>query len=260
MEQDLESHDSIKYFTTDYKIMTTLGNGQFSVVKMAYHIPTLTCVAIKFFKNTKKYSSVIRTEVNILKSLAHPNIIKVFQVVQTRENTYLVMEHASEGDLLNRIRECGFLKSWDARRMFRQILEAVQYCHDNNIVHRNIKASNILLDGRWNAKLCDFGLAVQTLPGQKLIEFCGTLPYCAPEFFQAEEYEGRPVDIWSMGVLLFFMVTGRLPFLGTSFADVRRQITAANFSIPPHVANDIFNVIVEMLMINPSRRPPSTKS
>lgn len=255
MEQDAESPDSIENFTTDYKIMTTLGNGSFSVVKMAYHIPTLTCVAIKFLKNTKKYSTVIRREVNILKSLAHPNIIKVFQVVQTRENTYLVMEHASEGDLLDRIRECGFLRSWEARRMFRQILEAVQYCHDNNIVHRDIKASNILLDGRWNAKLCDFGLAVKTLPGQKLIDFCGTLPYCAPEFFQAEEYEGRPVDIWSVGVLLFFMVTGRLPFLGRSFAEVRRQITAANFSIPPHVANDIFNVIVEMLMINPSRRP-----
>ncbi|XP_063132923.1 sperm motility kinase X-like [Rattus norvegicus] len=255
MEQDPESRDSIKNFTTDYKIIRTLGRGRFSVVKMAYHVPTLTCVAIKVLKNTKKCSSVMSREVDILKSLGHPHIIKVVEVVQTREATHLVMEHASQGDLLDRIRECGYLKSWEARRMFRQILEAVQFCHDNNIVHRDIKANNILIDGRWNAKLCDFGLAAKTLPGQKLIDFCGTLPYCAPEFFEAEEYEGRPFDVWSVGVLLFFMVTGHLPFLGKSFAEVRRQISSANFSIPPHVANDIFNVIVEMLMINPSRRP-----
>lgn len=255
MEQDPESRDSIENFTTDYKIIRTLGRGRFSVVKMAYHVPTLTCVAIKVLKNTEKCSSVMSREVDILKSLGHPHIIKVVEVVQTREATHLVMEHASQGDLLDRIRECGYLKSWEARRMFRQILEAVQFCHDNNIVHRDIKANNILIDGRSNAKLCDFGLAAKTLPGQKLIDFCGTLPYCAPEFFEAEEYEGRPFDVWSVGVLLFFMVTGHLPFLGKSFAEVRRQISSANFSIPPHVANDIFNVIVEMLMINPSRRP-----
>ncbi|XP_063133051.1 sperm motility kinase X-like [Rattus norvegicus] len=255
MEQDPESRESIENFTTDYKIIRTLGRGRFSVVKMAYHVPTLTCVAIKVLKNTKKCSSVMSREVDILKSLGHPHIIKVVEVVQTREATHLVMEHASQGDLLDRIRECGYLKSWEARRMFRQILEAVQFCHDNNIVHRDIKANNILIDGRSNAKLCDFGLAAKTLPGQKLIDFCGTLPYCAPEFFEAEEYEGRPFDVWSVGVLLFFMVTGHLPFLGKSFAEVRRQISSANFSIPPHVANDIFNVIVEMLMINPSRRP-----
>jgi serine/threonine protein kinase len=123
----------------------------------------------------------------------------------------------------------------------------------NDIVHRDIKASNILIDYWWNAKLCDFGLAAKVFPGQKLVDFCGLLPYCAPEFFQAEEYEGCPVTIWSLGVLLF--VTECLPFLGRSFAKLRRQITAANFSIPPHVSTVIFNVIVEILMINHSRRP-----
>lgn len=101
MEQDLDSCDSIENFTTDYKMMMTLGEGHFSVVKMAYHIPSLTCVAIKHRKNVKKYTMFITREVNIIKSFTHPNIIKLFQVVQTRKFTYPVMEHNSQENFLD---------------------------------------------------------------------------------------------------------------------------------------------------------------
>ena len=176
-------------------------------------------------------------------------------MVQRRETTYLVMEYASEGELQDRIIKVGSLEESETRRLFAQIVHAVQYCHDHHIVHRDIKASNILIDYRGNAKLCDFGLAAEVIPGQKLAGFCGTLPYCAPELLQAEKYEGLPVDIWSLGVLLFLMVSGNLPFQGRSFVDLKQEIISANFSIPSHVSIDIFNVIIELLMINPSRRP-----
>ncbi|EGW02970.1 Sperm motility kinase X [Cricetulus griseus] len=146
-----------------------------------------------------------------MKSLQHPNIIKLFHVVQTTDTTYLVMEHASEGELLSHILELGSLQESEARRLFTQILHAVQYCHDNHIAHRDIKASSILLNCRGNAKLCDFGLAAKVAPGELLRDFCGTLPYCAPELFAGEAYDVCASDIWSLGVLHFLMVVGLLP-------------------------------------------------
>ncbi|MEJ1286839.1 hypothetical protein NN561_017851 [Cricetulus griseus] len=131
----------------------------------------------------------------------------------------------------------------------------MQYCHENHIAHRDIKANNILLDCRGNAKLCDFGLATKVTQGQKLRDIWGILLYCAPEIFVEKAYDGCAVDIWSLGVLLFLMVVGLFTFQTISSEGVRCQIMAANFRIPEHVSIDIFNVIVEMLMINPDRRP-----
>ncbi|XP_007646992.2 sperm motility kinase 2B-like [Cricetulus griseus] len=240
---------------TDYKMMMTVGLGHFSEVKLAFHVPTVTCVAVKVLRMKKKNVSLVANEISIMKSLQHPNIIKLFHVVQSRDTTYLVMEHASQGDLLWHILDLGSLQESETRRLFTQIVLAMQYCHVNHIAHRDIKANNILLDCRGNAKLCDFGLATKVTPGQKLRDFCGTLLYCAPELLLEKAYDGCAADIWSLGVLLFLMVVGRFPFRASSSEGVRRQILVANFRIPEHVSRDIFNVIVEMLMINPDRRP-----
>ncbi|XP_059114042.1 LOW QUALITY PROTEIN: sperm motility kinase X-like [Peromyscus eremicus] len=255
MEQGREAHCSAEEtFTADYKMMMTLGQGHFSEVKLAFHIPTVSCVAVKILRNKKKYASLIKSEISIMKSLAHPNIIKLFHVVQTRETTYLVMEHASEGDLLHHVLELGALEESEARRLFTQIVHALKYCHDNLIIHRDIKANNILLDHRGNAKLCDFGLSTKVIPGQKLGHFCGTLHYCAPELFGKEAYDGCATDIWSLGVLLFFMVTGRFPFNDYSSVGVKQQILTADFRVPQHVSVDIRDLILKLLIINPYRR------
>ncbi|XP_040597038.1 sperm motility kinase X-like [Mesocricetus auratus] len=255
MEQGREAYySSEESFMTDYKMMMTLGQGHFSKVKLAFHVPTVTCVAVKAVRNEEN-ASLVEREVNIMKSLKHPNIIQLFYVLQSRETTFLVMEYASEGDLLRHILEVGSLEESEVRRLFTQILLAVEYCHSNHIAHRDIKANNILLDSRGDAKLCDFGLAANVTPGQLLKDFCGTLLYCAPELFAEEAYDAYATDMWSLGVLLFLMVVGRFPFRVSSSKRVRHQILAANFTIPQHVSMDIFNVIVELLMINPGRRP-----
>ncbi|EGW14666.1 Sperm motility kinase X [Cricetulus griseus] len=260
MEQGREAcYSCEESFMTDNKMVMTMGGRHFSEVKLAFHVPTVTCVAVKVLrmkkkkKKKKKKTSLVAKEVRIMKSLQLPNIIKLFQVVQSRDTTYLVMKHASQGDLLRHILELGSLQESEARRLVTQILLAMQYCHENHIVHRDIKVNSIRLDYRGNAKLCDFGLAAKMTPGQKLRDFCGTLLYCALELFVENAYDGCAADIWSLGVLL--MVVGCFPFRASSSEGVRRQILAANFTIPQHVSIDIFNVIVEMLMINPDRRP-----
>nr|XP_021486262.1 sperm motility kinase X-like [Meriones unguiculatus] len=241
-------------FNTYYKMMRTLGHGHFSEVKMAFHVPTVTCVAVKILRD-KKYNAIFNNEITIMKSLNHPNIIRLFHVVETAETAYLVMEHASEGELLRRILERGPLEEIEAQRIFTQIARAVDYCHDNRVVHRDIKATNILLDCRGNSKLIDFSLAVKVTPGQKLRGFCGTGPYCAPELFAQHEYEAYPVDVWCLGVLLFLMVSERYPFQASSFAGMKNKVTSGNLQIPHHVSINFSNVILDLLRINPGRRP-----
>uniref|UniRef100_A0A8C8UGI2 non-specific serine/threonine protein kinase n=1 Tax=Peromyscus maniculatus bairdii TaxID=230844 RepID=A0A8C8UGI2_PERMB len=237
MEQAREAHCSAEEtLTDDYKMMMTLGQGQFSEVKLAFHVSTVSCMVVKILRNKKKYALFINSEISIMKSLDHANIIKWFHVVHTRATTYLVMEHASEGDLLHHILELGSLEESEARRL-------------------DIEANNILIDHMGKAKLCDFGLSAKVIPEEKLGGFCGTLYYCAPELFGKEAYDGCSTDIWSLGVLLFLMVTGHFPFKASSVAGVIQQILTKNFRVPPHVSMDIFNVIVELLIINPGQRP-----
>ncbi|KAH0516788.1 Sperm motility kinase [Microtus ochrogaster] len=193
-------------------MLTTLGRGTFATVKLAFHMPTVSYVAVKILANVNGDCARNKNEVDIMRSLVHPHIIRFLQ-------------------------------------------EAVKYCHDNWIVHRDIKANNVLIDASGNAKLCDFGLAVRVAPGKKLKTFCGTLAYCAPELFGVEPYDGYASDVWNLGVLLYYMVARHLPFQASSSMGLKQQILAANFSVPHHVPLDIFNVIVEIFMISPNRRP-----
>ncbi|XP_041911678.1 sperm motility kinase X-like [Arvicola amphibius] len=195
MEQGRETlYCDEKTFTSVYQMMTTLGRGTFATVKLAFHMPTVSYVAVKILANVKGYSTQNNNEVDIMRSLVHPHIIKFIQEVQTEDMTYLIMDYASKGDLLHQIRKPGGLRECEARKLFTQVLQAVKYCHDNWIVHRDIKANNILIDASGNAKLCDFGLAVKVVPGTKLKNPCGTLAYCAPELFGGEPYDGYASD------------------------------------------------------------------
>ncbi|XP_075818533.1 sperm motility kinase 2B-like [Microtus pennsylvanicus] len=242
-------------FSSIYQMLTTLGRGTFGTVKLAFHIPTVSYVAVKILENVKGDSARNNNEVDIMRSLVHPHIIRFLQEVQTRDMTYVIMDYASKGNLLHQIRKAGGLQECEVRSLFGQVVQAVKYCHDNCIVHRDIKANNILIDASGNAKLCDFGLAVRVVPGKKLKTFCGTLPYCAPELLKAKPYDGYASDVWNLGVLLYYMVVRQLPFQASSYKGLKQQILAVNFSVPHHVPLDIFNVIMEIFMISPKKRP-----
>nr|XP_054367535.1 MAP/microtubule affinity-regulating kinase 4 [Mirounga angustirostris] len=201
----------------NYRLLRTIGKGNFAKVKLARHILTGREVAIKIIDKTQLNPSSLQKlfrEVRIMKGLNHPNIVKLFEVIETEKTLYLVMEYASAGEVFDYLVSHGRMKEKEARAKFRQIVSAVHYCHQKNIVHRDLKAENLLLDAEANIKIADFGFSNEFTLGSKLDTFCGSPPYAAPELFQGKKYDGPEVDIWSLGVILYTLVSGSLPFDG----------------------------------------------
>nr|XP_042129582.1 sperm motility kinase 2B-like isoform X2 [Peromyscus maniculatus bairdii]XP_042129583.1 sperm motility kinase 2B-like isoform X2 [Peromyscus maniculatus bairdii] len=235
----------------NYKILNTICQSSFGEVKLACHLLTQTQVALKILPRN---SSIVTSEIDIMKSLSHPNIIQLYQIINTTVNTYLVMEHASGGRLLDQIQEDGHLQEEEAHRIFQQIGSAVHYCHSKGVVHGDLRPENILVDGEGNVKLSDFGLGVQVSPGQKLHSFFCSLPFCAPELLQGKDYDGPAADMWSLGVLLYFMTMGCLPFQAPTNPGIKQKILCAKYYSPSYLSANVLNVIGQLLTLDPSKR------
>ncbi|XP_028977324.1 serine/threonine-protein kinase SIK2 [Esox lucius] len=240
-----------------YDIERTLGKGNFAVVKLARHRITKTEVAIKIIDKSQLDAvnlEKIYREVQIMKMLDHPHIIKLYQVMETKNMLYLVTEYAKNGEIFDYLAKHGRLSELEARRKFWQILSAVEYCHNRNIVHRDLKAENLLLDGHMNIKIADFGFGNFFQPGEPLATWCGSPPYAAPEVFEGQQYEGPQLDIWSMGVVLYVLVCGALPFDGPSLPVLRQRVLEGRFRIPYFMTEDCEHLIRRMLVLDPSKR------
>uniref|UniRef100_A0A2A4K5R9 non-specific serine/threonine protein kinase n=1 Tax=Heliothis virescens TaxID=7102 RepID=A0A2A4K5R9_HELVI len=146
------------------------------------------------------------------------------------------------------------MKEKEARAKFRQIVSAVQYCHQKRIIHRDLKAENLLLDGEMNIKIADFGFSNEFTPGAKLDTFCGSPPYAAPELFQGKKYDGPEVDVWSLGVILYTLVSGSLPFDGSTLRELRERVLRGKYRIPFYMSTDCENLLKKFLVLNPAKR------
>ncbi|KAI3352669.1 hypothetical protein L3Q82_020144 [Scortum barcoo] len=241
----------------NYRLLKTIGKGNFAKVKLARHTLTEREVAIKIIDKTQLNPTSLQKlfrEVSVMKILNHPNIVKLFEVIETEKTLYLVMEYASGGEVFDYLVAHGRMKEKEARAKFRQIVSAVEYCHQKRIVHRDLKAENLLLDADMNIKIADFGFSNEFTLGSKLDTFCGSPPYAAPELFQGKKYEGPEVDVWSLGVILYTLVSGSLPFDGQNLKELRERVLRGKYRIPFYMSTDCENLLKKLLVLNPGKR------
>ncbi|OQR79408.1 serine/threonine-protein kinase SIK3-like [Tropilaelaps mercedesae] len=154
------------------------------------------------------------------------------QVMESQQMIYLVTEYAQNGEIFDYLVENGPMPEDHARLKFKQIVSAIKYCHERQIVHRDLKAENLLLDSDMNIKIADFGFSNFFTPDATLSTWCGSPPYAAPELFEGREYDGPKADIWSLGVVLYVLVCGALPFDGSTLQILRTRVLSAKFRIP----------------------------
>ncbi|XP_007246028.2 MAP/microtubule affinity-regulating kinase 4 isoform X1 [Astyanax mexicanus] len=241
----------------NYRLLKTIGKGNFAKVKLARHILTGREVAIKIIDKTQLNPTSLQKlfrEVRIMKGLNHPNIVQLFEVIETEKTLYLIMEYASGGEVFDYLVAHGRMKEKEARAKFRQIVSAVHYCHQKNIVHRDLKAENLLLDADSNIKIADFGFSNEFTLGNKLDTFCGSPPYAAPELFQGKKYDGPEVDIWSLGVILYTLVSGSLPFDGQNLKELRERVLRGKYRVPFYMSTDCEGILRRFLVLNPTKR------
>ncbi|XP_044579242.1 uncharacterized protein LOC123261614 isoform X2 [Cotesia glomerata] len=250
-------HNHKRKLKQRFDIIKKLGQGTYGKVQLGINKETGQEVAIKTIKKCKIETEAdlirIRREIQIMSSVQHPNIIHIYEVFENREKMVLVMEYAAGGELYDYLSERKVLSEEEARRIFRQISIAVFYCHKHKICHRDLKLENILLDHLGNAKIADFGLS-NVFDEQRLLNtFCGSPLYASPEIVKGTPYHGPEVDCWSLGVLLYTLVYGAMPFDGSNFKRLTRQISASDYFEPknPSPASPL---IRDMLTKCPARR------
>ncbi|EDV23427.1 uncharacterized protein TRIADDRAFT_11807, partial [Trichoplax adhaerens] len=241
-----------------YKLRGELGNGNFSQVKLGIHDLTNDRAAVKILDKTKlddKTRKLLSCEVDAMDRLHHPNVIRLYEVVETIERFYLIIEYASGGELYTYISKGGRMKEEEAKPLFAQIVSAIEHIHQNDIVHRDVKAENILFSSNnKQVKVADFGFSTFAKATTKLNTFCGSPPYAAPELFKDDYYYGPLVDIWALGVLLYFMVVGTMPFRAETVDKLKDCILEGRYVFPSFVSQDCKILITSILRHNPRER------
>ncbi|OMJ84107.1 hypothetical protein SteCoe_14860 [Stentor coeruleus] len=242
----------------NYTILKTLGSGSFGKVELAEHSITKAKVAIKLISKSSTKDPLtevkVKREIKILKKFNHPNIIRLYEVSENTKYTILVMEYVSEGEFYSLIERRGRFSEEEARNYFRQIVSAVDYCHSHRITHRDIKPENLLVDKGNALKLCDFGLSNFLRDGEFLKTSCGSPNYASPEVISGEKYCGPQVDVWSMGVVLYAILAGSLPFDESNITNLFSKIKSGRFSIPYNFSDEVSDLLQRMLNPNPILR------
>ncbi|XP_072903739.1 serine/threonine-protein kinase NIM1 [Hemitrygon akajei] len=240
-----------------YRLRGQIGAGNFSRVKLAIHSLTREKVAIKILDKTRldqKTQRLLSREIASMERLHHPNIIRLYEVIETLSRLHLVMEYAGGGELFTKISTEGRLPEADSKAIFAQIVSAVKHMHDQGTVHRDLKAENIFYAESGRVKVGDFGFSTACQREQSLRTFCGSPPYAAPELFRDESYAGPSVDVWALGVLLYYMVAGTLPFRADTVARLKRCILAGAFAEPAYLSEACLRLIRAILRPEPSQR------
>ncbi|KAK3827703.1 MAG: kinase-like domain-containing protein [Benniella sp.] len=245
-----------------YTYIGTIGQGNFGKVLLAENDITGEKVAVKILEKAQFKSEQQRLhatrEARLMATLRHPNIVDVKTVMEDDNRILIVMENLTGGELFDYISNKGSLDEKEARRIFHQIVLAIHYCHENNVVHRDLKPENILLDGERNVRVADFGFGNNWHKDRHLTTYCGSPFYAAPEMVSGTPYIGPETDVWSLGVILYVLVCGRLPFDAGDLPALFSQIKRGNYQKPREGSIDVCSLIHRMLTVDPKRRATLT--
>ncbi|XP_066149235.1 serine/threonine-protein kinase BRSK2 isoform X1 [Euwallacea fornicatus] len=240
-----------------YRLEKTLGKGQTGLVKLGVQCVTGKKVAIKIINREKLSESVlmkVEREIAIMKLIDHPHVLGLTDVYENKKYLYLVLEHVSGGELFDYLVKKGRLTPKEARRFFRQIISALDFCHSHSICHRDLKPENLLLDEKNNIKIADFGMASLQPMGSMLETSCGSPHYACPEVIRGEKYDGRKADVWSCGVILYALLVGALPFDDDNLRQLLEKVKRGVFHIPHFVPPDCQSLLRGMIEVNPEKR------
>ena len=238
-------------------IENKLGEGTFGKVVLGIHIITKEKVAIKILEKNRIIDSDkkrIETEIKILKSLHHKNIIQLYSIIQTQKKIFLIMEYASGKELFDYIIKEKKLKEEEACKFYQQIINGIEYLHKLRIVHRDLKPENLLLDSNKNIKICDFNLSNFYNKNELLKTQCGSPCYAAPEMIKGKKYKAIKIDIWSSGIILYVMLCGFLPFNDEKNDILYKKIVKGEFFLPKFLSQNAKDLITKILSVDPDLR------
>jgi 5'-AMP-activated protein kinase catalytic alpha subunit len=248
---------AVKQRFGDYLIGGTFARGSFGKIKYGTHIPTNAKLAVKVLSRQKITTSnmdvKIRREIRILRLFRHPSICRLYDVIYTPTEILLIMEFVGP-ELYDFIVSNGKLKEDAARYVFQQIICALEYCHHFRVVHRDLKPENVLLGANNTVKLIDFGLSNLMQDSIFLKTSCGSPNYAAPEVISGKLYAGPEIDVWSVGVVLYALLCGCLPFDEETIPQLFTKIKKGRYTIPSHVTPGARDLIEKLLVVDPLQR------
>ncbi|XP_031141884.1 maternal embryonic leucine zipper kinase [Sander lucioperca] len=249
-----EHHELFKY----YEVYETIGSGGFAKVKLGRHILTGENVAIKIMNKKDLGDDLprVKVEIEAMKNLSHQHVCRLYQVIETSTQIFMVLEYCPGGELFDYIIAKDRLSEEETRVFFRQIVSAMAYVHSQGYAHRDLKPENLLIDEDHNLKLIDFGLCAKPKGGLgfELKTCCGSPAYAAPELIQGKAYIGSEADVWSMGVLLFALLCGYLPFDDDNCMVLYRKITRGTYENPRWLSPGSVLLLNQMMQMDPKRR------
>ena len=248
----MPGHSSQGRSIGNYLLSKTIGEGTFGKVKLGVHLLTGERVAVKVLEKDritdKGDVKRVTREIQILKHIQHPHVVNLLEVIEKPRHIYLVTEYVAGGELFEFIVAHGRLQETQACRIFRQVLVAVDACHALGVAHRDLKPENMLVDEECNIKLIDFGLSnTYDSPTALLRTACGSPCYAAPEMIAGKRYLGAAADLWSLGVCLFAMLCGYLPFEDPDTPALYKKILAGSYAVADHVSSDARDLLAGLL-------------